>query len=227
MLFVSYGKFCAASSANCSSLGVSDTFNTTCSDTQYYCDVDSLCKTRDERCTGSRLCVNASSGMESGCDCDEFGHRCDVILNSFPLISGRKRQVRVEHDFITYKGFVWEYGCYGTRVLDMNDPRFNSQRTRPTRTTNLGRSLCSYSEALVFLNYTRNRFSREKYSLISNNCRDFAAAFTRWLLQDCRLPRRKRATDTGECFAQLIESCGKIMLNLRNYLASQLLMMHQ
>ena len=214
ILLVSYGKFCAASSGSCSSFGVAETFNTTCSDTQYYCDVDSSCKPRDERCAGLGSCINPFSGTEIGCDCDTFGRRCDIILNSYPLISGRKRQIRVEHDFITYKGFVWEYGCYGTRVLDMNDPLFNAQRTRATSTTNRGRSSCSYAEALMFLDYTRNMYSRESYSLTSNNCQKFAAAFTRWLLDDCRVPRRKRAADTGDYFAELIESCGKIMLNL-------------
>ena len=214
ILFVSYRKFCVASSGSCSSLGILDTFNTTCSNTEYYCDVDRLCKSRLDRCTGSTSCVNGF-GFERGCDCDTSG-RCDITLQSYPLsISGKKRKIlpRVEHDYIEYKGFVWEYGCYGTRVLDMNDPLFLSQRRSPTRTTHRGTSSCSYSEASLFLEYTGNHYSRENYSLLRNNCQKFAAAFTTWLRSDCAV-RGKRAADTvdlDDYFAQLIGmSCGKI-----------------
>ena len=216
ILFVSYRKFCVASSGSCSSLGIRDTFSTTCGNTEYYCDVDRLCKSRHERCTGATSCVNAfSSRFETGCDCDASGH-CDITLQSYPIsIIGKKRQIslRSEHDYIKYKGFVWEYGCYGTRVLDMNDPLFSSQRTSPTRTTHSGTSSCSYSEALLFLEYTGNQYSRENYSLLSNNCQRFAAAFTKWLRRDCDVGG-KRDTDTvdlNDYFAQLIgTSCGKI-----------------
>ena len=216
LLFMSYGKFCIAQSGSCSSLGLLETFNTTCRDSEYYCDVDELCKSRDERCiglsNGSLSCVNPFSGIERGCDCDAAG-RCRITLKSYPLLT-KKRQIRIEHDFIEYKGFVWEYGCYGTRVLDMNDPLFSQQRTTPTTTMYQGKSSCSYSQALLFLEHTGNQYSRARYSVLVNNCQDFAEAFTRWLKDGC-IVRGKRDTtaDLDEYFAQLIETCtpdGKI-----------------
>ena len=214
LLFMSYGKFCKASSGSCSSLGLQETFDTTCSDSEYYCDVDELCKSRDERCTGSLSCVNTLSGTEKGCDCNAAGC-CEVTLNSYPLLS-KKRAIRIEHDFVVYKGFVWEYGCYGTRVLDMNDPLFSQQRTSATRTTSQGDSSCTYREALLFLEHTGNRYSSARYSLFFNNCQDFAKAFTRWLKGNCTVRGRRdttttTTTDLDEYFEQLItENCSKI-----------------
>ena len=145
-----------------------------------------------------------------GCNCDASGLRCHVTMGSHRL-SSKKRDIRLEHDFIEYKGFVWEYGCYGTRILDMNDPLFPSQRPTPLRRNIIGKSSCSYSDALLFLEHTGNTYTSAKYSLVFNNCQDFAAAFSRWLLDDCTI-RQKRATrdtpiDLTNYFTQLINTC--------------------
>ena len=204
-------KFCAASSGSCSSFGLSgDEFDTSCNISQYYCDIDGLCKPRGERCTRFPSCVDFFGIETAGCNCDTSG-RCRVSIGMQSLFSKKRQLPRLEHDFIEYKGFVWEYGCYGTRILDMNDPLFASQRPTPLRRNFLGKSSCSYDDALLFLEYTGNTYSRESYSLRSNNCQDFAAAFSRWLLDDCTVRRRRTASDTpvdlGEYFAQLIETC--------------------
>lgn len=205
-----YFEFCAASSGSCSSLGFLGVFNTTCSSSQYYCDIDRLCKSRDGRCTSSPSCVYINGIETAGCNCDASGLRCLVTKGSHRL-SSKKREIRLEHDFIEYKGFVWEYGCYGTRILDMNDPLFVSQRPTPLRKNTIGKSSCSYSQALSFLEHTGNRYTSADYSLVFNNCQDFAAAFSRWLLDDCTI-RRKRdtrdtPTDLTDYFTQLIETC--------------------
>ena len=208
--FAAYFEFCIASSASCSSLGILDEFNTTCSNSQYYCDIDRRCKPRGGRCTDSPSCVDFNGVETAGCNCDASGLRCDVKMGSHSLFR-KKREIRLEHDFIEYKGFVWEYGCYGTRILDINDPLFGTQRRIPLRNRTLGKSSCSYSDALLFLKNTGNKYTSAKYSLLFNNCQDFAAAFSRWLLDDCTTRRKLTTSDTPvdltDYFTQLIESC--------------------
>lgn len=91
-------------------------------------------------------------------------------------------------------------------MLDISDPLFNSQRTTPPkRIIDLGKSTCSYSEAYMFIEHTRNQYSRAKYSVFRNNCQDFAAMFSSWLRDGCTVN-----TDTvnlDEYFTQLIGSC--------------------
>ena len=187
---VVYFEFCAASSVNCS-----DEFNKSCNSSQYHCDIDKLCKPRDRRCTSSPSCVYTNGTETAGCNCDASGLRCKVTKGSYRLLS-KKRQIRLEHDFIEYKGFVWEYGCYGTRILDMNDPLFLLQRPNTSKTKIIGKSSCSYSDARLFIEHTSNIYTRAGYSLLFNNCQHFATEFSRWLLDDCPSNGKSVAIDS-------------------------------
>ena len=195
----------------CMSSNINGGFNAVCAKTRYYCDVNSQCRQRTERCTGATTCINPVTRTEANCNCQ--GRRCSITMGSYSLLSssGKRLSVRPYHDFINYKGFTWEYGNYGLRVLDITDPKYARQRAELGKATlkTIGSSSCTYEKALSFVQLTGGRFSADRYKLFTNNCQDFAASFQRWLKSDCTKLRKKRTTnetaDLTDYFMNLID----------------------
>ena len=165
-----------------------------CGTTNFYCPVDQMCKPRDQRCTGSNICLN-NAGVEDKCECRADG-KCAVYKGTSPLSSSSssKRDLQLaclkyfytstDHNFIDFKGFTYEFGSsYGKQVLDRNEPpspygyKYTSSNTKSY--TRVGYSDCTYEEAMVFVN---DFYSR--YCLCTHNCQDFARGLQRWLVTD-------------------------------------------
>ena len=170
-----------------------------CGNRNYYCKLDNQCKPRYERCVGRGSCVD-DNGVQDGCNCDEHYRFCDIYLVKTYLSSSfssrDKRQEnhcykyftsdrKIEHHFIEYKGFAWEFGWpYQLQILDVNDPNYKYNREKGLRSiksrTFVGTSFCSYDAALFYaLNFNK------RYGICSNNCQHFAKGLQQWLLSGC------------------------------------------
>ena len=190
-----------------------------CGNSRYYCKVSGQCMERSERCVGRGNCLNL--GIEEGCSCDGSYAHCNVYLGKTTLSlsssSKKKRRnentctgflfgnAKIEHQFILYRGFVWEFGkSYLVQILDINDPNYKynrpSERKGIKSITLQGRSSCTYEQALPFLNNFELR-----YRLCTNNCQHFAKGLLTWLLNDCsyRGKRLTNETQLSEHFAMI------------------------
>ena len=98
----------------------------------FYCPYDLMdrCKPRNQRCTGSNVCINPATMTEDECLETRPGEY-RVQLGHAKLTdssSSKKRSLRLklEHQFIiTFRGFTYEFGkSYGVQVLDIIDPMY-------------------------------------------------------------------------------------------------------
>ena len=108
---------------------------------------------------------------------------------------------------------MYEFGDYGTRIQDPNDPDYEYRPgARPTfRNENLGLSSCTYNEVLKFINAWD-----DNYRLLLNNCQHFAKGLGKYLLRDCAPPVGKRSTLSDDDFAQYIFSLAEDDLCITN-----------
>ena len=147
----------------------------TCPD-GYYCPSDRQCKSpRSSRCTSSQNCP----GLD---DCNESDECYLIRIGRSPLpgSGSSSKQYRLEHQFVVYRGFAYEFGNDYLQVLDIADPKYRYAGDKDvTGYTTDGTSCCTYDDAVMFVN-SWNR----KYSLAKNNCQHFAKAFSNFLQTD-------------------------------------------
>ena len=206
-VFVLLCLYSSESSARSSS---SNTYYTApiCGDNNFYCVGGSStysCLPRTQRCTLDGACNQCTQKTCQHCEYDAAEEKFRVYRYSTDLesfrSSGRKRDLpRLEHQFITYRGLMYEFGDYGTRVQDPNDPNYEYGPGRRVARdpTYLGLSSCTHEQAKQYLTAWTN------YDLFSHNCQDFAKGLGIYLTSDCRGERRKRQSD--EDFARYIFS---------------------
>ena len=109
-----------------------------CADSKFYCPKTRNCLPRSERCTGdidaaatgNDLCKQKNYRK---CDYSKSTRKFKAKLCSTPLHSRSKRglfdffrclKYKKEHQFVTYRGLMYEFGDYGTRVQDPLDPNY-------------------------------------------------------------------------------------------------------
>ena len=182
---------------------------------KFYCPKDKQCKARSLRCTNSGVCPDAKTGKEEYCNgtTDKTG-AYDVFLGHATL-SRRKRVLpAVEHQFIMYRGFTYEFGgSYGVQILDIIDPKYkykNGALLNSKGIENVGFSYCTWSEATSFTTQWR----REDYRLFTNNCQKFARALQEFLTtgicaqsQSQPMKRQDRNASLHEDIEQILRNC--------------------
>ena len=133
---------------------------------RFYCPYDKKCKARFLRCIGANVCNNPATNKEEGChETSTFG-KYKVLLGRADL-SKRKRFVRLEHQFIKYRGFAYEFGkSYGVQILDTADPKYKYKDGANLNGLRVvGYSYCTWRDATKFANkWNKN------YGLFRNNC---------------------------------------------------------
>ena len=169
---------------------------------QYDCDTLSPpypCEDREDRCTGEDdaepECKRKSF---DGCNYDSEKGVFRVCRHWTPLqSSGRRRResgsfslacLKRRHEFITYRGLMYEFGKYGedgsggnVRVQDPNDPcyEYNTRSSQYTCRKD-GVSNCTYDQVKPYL----SRWDPE-YNLCINNCQHFAKGLEKFLIDGC------------------------------------------
>ena len=173
-----------------------------CGANNFYCPTQSThsCVPRTQRCTlDGNQCNQCVEKSCQHCDYDEDSGEFKVYRYSSDLLafqsSGRKRGLKLEHQFITYRGLMYEFGDDGSRVQDPNDPNYEyGPGRRSTRNpTYLGLSSCSYEEVNRFV--MAPNWDAKNYQLIQNNCQNFVKGLKVYLLDNCSRGRQKRTTD--------------------------------
>ena len=112
------------------------------------------------------------------CEKQADGYRIRIGHTRLTSSSSSSKQYRLEHQFVAYRGFAYEFGSsYNTQILDISDPQYKYIGNRNVkRYTNGGTSYCIYDEAVLFVNSWA-----DKYSLLFNNCQHFAIALSAYL----------------------------------------------
>lgn len=165
--------------------------------TNYYCPSDRMCKPRSQRCTDSEMCSYQGSNLDGKCFKYSSGSY-EIRLGHADLLGsfGSKRNL-IEHRFIQYRGFTYEFGkSYGVQILDINDPDYkyiNNREINSEGITNEGYGHCTWVDATVFT----SMWKQEDYGLITNNCQHFAAALKKFLTTGtcAELPSRRQRQD--------------------------------
>ena len=150
--------------------------------TKFYCPVDGICKPRDQRCTLPSVCINTTTNIENGCHPNVSGYY-NILLGHAKLF-GSKRNYSFEHQFVEYRGFVYEFGKrYKVQILDTADPLYkyrNGMKLNRKGIEVVGISNCTWKEATKFADsWDKN------YRLCRNNCQDFAEALIAHLKGNC------------------------------------------
>ena len=138
----------------------------------FYCPGDNgySCLPRSDRCTGDiddPLCIRKT-----------YKH-CGYN----PTTGRRERNCfsyKPEHHFITYRGLMYEFGDYGRRVQDPNDPKYEYNK-RSSSSEFVGESNCTYQQIKRFIDV----WMASDYRLCQNNCQDFADRLQRKLVAGC------------------------------------------
>ena len=181
---------------------------------KFYCAYDPAekCKSRSQRCTGSNICNNPNTNKEDDCLETPNPGEYYVLFGHAKLSdsSGKKRSIRValEHQFVTFRGFTYEFGkSYGVQVLDIADPIYkykNGQHLNDKGIGQIGRSYCNWKDANLVVEMWRS----EKYKLITNNCQEFADALSYILIYGtCNQPAaaRVKRNDNDIEFSQYVD----------------------
>ena len=126
------------SSGFCSGSGI-DPVEQQCGNERFFCPVNSQCIFRSLRCMPGTTCLS-QSGVQQ--DCDASGSGYSIRLGRVSLF---KRRLEFNHQFITYRGFTYEYGCgYGVQILDVNDQNYKYKDYSDAAYEVKGTSQCIY-----------------------------------------------------------------------------------
>ena len=152
----------------------------------FYCPPYSSCISRSLRCTGFYNAPLCEQRTYKHCDYSSSTGKFRVYKHSTPLggISSRFNPFNclgreLAHQFITYRGLMYEFGSYGSRVQDPLDPHYEYNTRRITKTVYVGLSSCTYNQVLRYINTWDN------YDLCSHNCQDFAKGLGIYLTANC------------------------------------------
>ena len=186
------------------------------SNTQYCCPAVgqscSRCVERSLRCTNSEPCDYQNIGGGDQCFAANGSYNVKLGRSKlFGRFSKRKRFMAVEHQFIQYRGFTYEFGSsYGVQILDVNDPGYKyANNTAVVKgISSDGTSKCSWEEATLF---TR-MWKKSDYGLFTKNCQHFAKALKVFLTESsCSdgFSRNKRQTqvDLEVEIDQILRDC--------------------
>ena len=211
LLYFCSGSVTSANHIRGSSSSSSDYYTPpVCGNNKFYCPGSSQtyqCVARSERCTGDAQSNMCRMKTYEYCNYDMKTGKFEVWRYSTNLqssFSGRKR-LSLEHQFIVYRGFMYEFGRYGTRVQDPNDPKYEygPGRRASRNPKRLGLSSCTYGQVMEFVTI----WSKNPYKLFSRNCQHFVKGLGAYLTDNCsRAPSRRQKSQSKEDFARYIFS---------------------
>ena len=175
-----------------------------CKNDSFFCPVDSECKLRSLRCMRDSVCHKTIIGLfhTNEENCYESDSSYNIYIGRSSLIS-KKRQYELNHQFVRYRGFTYEFGCgYGVQILDLNDPNYKYKNKEVTYTLS-GVSECTYNETLSFT----KQWSL-KFNILTHNCQYFAREFSKYLQNPLICGSRKRqSTDLDKYAEEAIDGC--------------------
>ena len=171
---------------------------TFCDSKSYYCPSINLCSDRQLRCTTEETC-NYTGYPSNHCFRNlVYPGAYDIQLIHTKLTGSLRplRLFKLEHRFIQYRGFAYEFGdTYHLQVHDVNDPLYKygpnvlSWRYSRKGAKNVGFSYCDYTD----IDYLVELWKNFHYSRIKNNCWHFSTALELFLTSGpCKIPTKHR-----------------------------------
>lgn len=182
-----------------------------CGTEGFYCPTESnttdRCKPREQRCAGE---YGSEGGTcpgngeeeeeEEGCFQSSSEGEYEIRLGHSKLGCFGFKKTILEHRFVTYRGFTYEFGSYSVQILDINDPDYkyiNGRYLNSGGIESVGTSYCTQEDADQFAESWRNK----SYNLFIRNCQHFAKAMIVALTEtSCNQPpsRRRRRKRRGQ-----------------------------
>ena len=231
-----FGIACGHSSiARSSSSGSSGTGTApqTCGtdNNKFYCPVDELCKPRSQRCTHANVCNNPQTNKEDGCyESTTYPGLYEVRLGHAKLGLLGSKQYALEHQFIVYRGFTYEFGkSYGVQILDTADPQYkyhNGMNLNSNGIETVDYSYCTWDDATKFANKWN-----DEYSLWSNNCQHFTDALKEYLTtsscnkpQSNRVKREDGTADLDQEINNILQNCSIVCCDNEGNAVSPIMM---
>ena len=201
----------------------------TCGTNRFYCQYSTQqCLPRTQRCIGSNVCNNPNTGAEELCNEDPQNPGYYIVelgRANLGFLGSRKRSTDdqssiLEHQFITYRGFNYEFGkSYRVQILDIAVPIYKYAGGRDVKSTKpVCPSSCTMEDANLFVEYWRND---RKYNFITNNCQHFACALQDTLLHSpCAQGRKRRQVDDNDLRQYIdrqLRNCSLVCCEERSY----------
>ncbi|XP_070550856.1 uncharacterized protein [Ptychodera flava] len=165
---------------------------TYCDSADFYCPYDSThhCRPRSARCLleserTEQSCLNPRTHQEEGCRGNpetgvfEIYDGWTHLLSTAESVS--RSHHRLKHEFVTYRGFTYEYGQQGISILDTGDPYYKYKTKKVTKFTKVGTSRCKMEN---FSNFFQ-QWERKKYNIFTHNCQHFADALIHLIKDNC------------------------------------------
>ena len=202
---------------NASSISCKNKVKYTCEGEKFYYPRTQGCLPYSNRCTNKLEWpwpTDASKCQETsytGCDYTSGvfkAYRC-----SSGLFSSKK--YKIEHQFITYRGLMYEFGCYGTRVQDPLDPKYEYRTNGGSKIKGCKKvassATCTYEQIKQF----SEPWTDERYKLLWRNCQDYARGLGKYINMDCSMPGGRKREETSDLdFAKFVFSLsGNCTLN--------------
>ena len=171
-----------------------------CAPDGFYCPATSDCLPRTERCTGkidNNVTANVRCKQKNYDKCYWLSglKKFRARLWSTPLNIGPLGNVlsclsdKANHHFVTYRGLMYEFGTYGTRIQDPLDPNYEYRSPGGRSSEYISSyvwSTCTYDELERYLG------SWSKYKLCSRNCQHFASGLMKYIKGGCKVPSNGR-----------------------------------
>ncbi len=171
-----------------------------CGDEKFYCPTRTLtdkCLDRKLRCTNSRVCLDFNGNEEKCFEVSTSPGTYNFFKKKSPLSSGSssKRGLELNHWFVQYRGFAYEFGSYLFQELDVNDPnyKYGPGREKVRSQELVGSSDCTREQVLRFVG--RWLQANPKYKLFKSNCQHFAQRLLKELGDGCPDGARRQVDD--------------------------------
>lgn len=131
------------------------------------------------------------------------------------------KKYALEHQFITYRGFTYEYGSsYNAQSLDINDPDYkykNGKDLNSRGITNLGSSYCTWEDVQIYI--SKPMWRKSEYLTFEHNCQDFTIGLGCYLTgsdSPCNQPpsrrKKRQAGDSSAYIDRLLANCSCCLL---------------
>ena len=172
-----------------------------CNFKEYFCPQNRTCLPSFQRCTPDEVCQ-----YEGGLD------KCLKVYprdqSAYGILIGHVRSFDtnpileifgIEHQFLQYRGFAYEFVLHGVIVHDLNLPQYiyrDKNKRDPEKyprreftrrgIVQVGFSYCTYKEVGVF----NRMWNRLQYKQFTFNCQHYVKALKTFLTTDkCTIPR--------------------------------------
>ena len=101
---------------------------------------------------------------------------------------------------------MYEFGCYGTRVQDPLDPKYeyNTGGRKYYGCKQVASSAtCTYEQIKQF----SEPWTNSKFKLLQHNCQDYARGLGKYINMNCQMPKGRKREETSDLdFAKFVFS---------------------